>query len=324
MKLSRIIWGVLLLFVGSIILLQNFNVIDFYWGNIWRFWPMLLIIFGVNILFDRTNSKTGQIISLVLLVGTLTFLFVRGQQPYSLRDEFSKNLNLKDEGNDFNFNWDDDNVDTATRLNQLDFSEPFITENPNKITVLNIAGGGISFNLDGETSSLFDAKVKNRKNNFSLTKMVSDSLTTLNFKMSDGKNKFNFDGGNDVKFKLNKALTWEINMKLGAGESNFDFTGFKIRTFTFNGGASALKLKFDDQLPITDVVVKSGVADVKIEVPESSGCRITTNTGLSSKDFSGFDKISEGVYQSPNYSSSTKKIFIKLDGGLSSFEVDRY
>lgn len=327
MKLNRLIWGILLLFIGGILLLQNFNVINFYWGNIWRFWPMLLIIFGVNILFNRNNSNIGQIISLVLLVATLSFLFFRGQQPASYSDSFSRNLNFKNGGNDLNFNWDDegDSGDSSNTSNQLSFSEPIVNADSAKATVLNISGGGISFSLDGDTKTLFDAKVKNKKNNFSLNKMISDSLTVLNFKMLDKNTRFSFgEGGNKVGFRLNKSPIWTIDMKLGAGESDFDFTDFKIRTFTFNGGASALNLKFGALLPITDVVVKSGVADIKIKVPEAVGCRIIAKTGLSSKDFNGFDKVSEGVYQTSNYSTSTKKIFINLDGGLSNFEVDRY
>jgi hypothetical protein len=53
MKLNRIMWGIVLLFVGGVLLLQNFNVIEFYWRNIWKFWPVFLIISGVNILFNR-------------------------------------------------------------------------------------------------------------------------------------------------------------------------------------------------------------------------------------------------------------------------------
>ncbi|MET4081713.1 hypothetical protein ABIB40_001662 [Pedobacter sp. UYP30] len=327
MRLNRLIWGILLLFIGGVLLLQNFNVINFYWGNIWRFWPMLLIIFGVNILFNKSNSNTGQIISLVLLVATLSFLFFRGQQPSDYSDNFTKHLNLKNNDDALSFNWDDEgnSDDTLSSANQLSFSEPMVPADSTKETVLNISGGGISFNLDGETTALFDAKVKNKRSNFSLNKMITDSLTVLNFKMLDKNNKFNFgEGGNNVDFRLNKSSIWTVDMKLGAGESDFDFEHFKVRTFTFNGGASALKLKFGALLPIADVVVKSGVADIKIEVPQTVGCRITAKTGLSSKDFNGFDKIGDGVYQTSNYNSSTKKIFIKLDGGLSSFEVDRY
>ncbi|MNQ91846.1 hypothetical protein D3C85_1072450 [compost metagenome] len=113
-------------------------------------------------------------------------------------------------------------------------------------------------------------------------------------------------------------------MSMGAGEVDFDFSEYKVRTFNFDGGAAALDIKVGDLLPITDVNVKTGVADVKINVPNASGCRIKTKTGLSAKDFNGFTKLKDGVYETPNYSTSTKKIFINLDGGLSNFEVKRY
>lgn len=132
------------------------------------------------------------------------------------------------------------------------------------------------------------------------------------------------DGGNDVDFKLNLQPEWTIKMNMGAGEVNFDLSPYKVRTFRFDGGAAALDIKMGSLLPITDVIVKTGVADVKINIPTGSGCRIVTKTGLSSRDFTGFTKLSNGTYETPNYANSTKKIFINLDGGLSNFEVSRY
>ncbi|UKT64351.1 LiaF transmembrane domain-containing protein [Pedobacter mucosus] len=325
MKLDRLIWGILLLFIGGVLLLQNFGVIDFYWRNVWHFWPIFLIIAGVNILFNKNNSQTGSVISIGVLVIALSFLFYKGQQAPNYNSWWGNhsrnNIDLNIDDDDDNNN-DDDN-DTA--FNQLNLVEPFVAIDNTKKTVLNISGGGISFNLNGETTDLINADVKKRHGNFSLTKMVSDSATVLTFKMDGKKNKWNFgDGGNNVDFKLNKAANWDILMKLGAGEADFDFADFKVRSFRFDGGAAALDIKFGDLLPITDVVVKSGVADVKIKVPTNSGCRIKTKTGLSAKDFEGFEKLSDGVYQTSNYASSTNKIFINLDGGLSNFEVSRY
>ena len=60
MKYERIIWGVLLLFVGGVLLLENLNVIEFYWRNVWGFWPIFLIIGGVNLLLNRNGSQTGM------------------------------------------------------------------------------------------------------------------------------------------------------------------------------------------------------------------------------------------------------------------------
>jgi len=322
MKLDRLIWGILLLFIGGVLLLENFGIIEFYWRNIWGFWPIVLIIAGINILFNRNHSQTGSMISIGVLVVALAFLFYKGQQEPNRSNWWGHNFK-KDIDIDLNDSNEDDDHDTA--LNNLAFSEPFVAIDNSKKTVLNISGGGISFNLNGETSELINAEVKKRHGNFSLKKLVTDSATVLTFSMDDRKSKWKFgDSGNDVNFKLNKAANWDVLMKLGAGEANFDFTDYKVRTFRFDGGAAALDIKVGDLLPITDIIVKSGVADVKIKVPTTSGCRIKTKTGLSAKDFEGFEKLSDGVYETSNYKTSTKKIFINLDGGLSNFEVSRY
>jgi hypothetical protein len=72
------------------------------------------------------------------------------------------------------------------------------------------------------------------------------------------------------------------------------------------------------------VTIETGVSNVEIDVPSESGCRIVVDSGLSSKDFIGFIKQSDGSYQTSNYSTAAKKIIISLQGGLSSFEVKKY
>jgi len=317
MKLNRVIWGIVLVFIGIILLLENFNIIEFYWRNVWSFWPVVLIISGVNILFNKNKSQVGNMICLGVLVIMLGFVFYKGQQPpaskHWIGDSISKDLD--DELNDNN---DGD-------VQRVSFSEPFVAADSLKKTVFNISGGGTSFKLDGETDSLVVADVERRNGNFILQKESSDSVTTINFKMKDKKGRWSFnDGGNDVDIKLNKKPEWILNMNMGAGEVDFDFTEYKVRSFRFDGGAAALDITIGDLLPITDVIVKTGVADVKIKVPENSGCRIKTKTGLSAKDFPGFVKIDNSNYETPNYKTSTKKVFINLDGGLSNFEVGRY
>lgn len=319
MKLDRVIWGVLLLFIGGVLLLENFNVIDFYWRNVWNFWPIFLIILGVNILFNKNNSQTGNVISLGILIITLCFLFVKGQDKPEGRFWWGNNNK-----NHIEVDIDDDeNADFTTST----FAEPFVAGDETKKNILEISGGGTSFDLKGSTDSLVSASVKRKNSSFALIKNTTDSVNTITFKMKGKNNRNNWsigDGGNDVNLRLNTTPTWEMNLKLGAGQINFDLTDYKVRTFNFDGGAAELDVKLGNLLPITDINVKTGVAEVKISIPEGSGCRIKTKTGLSTKDFDGFNKISEGVYETSNYQSSTKKVFINFDGGLSSFEVNRY
>jgi hypothetical protein len=318
MKLTRVMWGIILLFVGIVLLLENFNIIEFYWRNVWSFWPVFLIISGVNILFNRSKSQVGNMICLGVLVVMLGVVFYKGQQPPASRnwfgDRFSKNLDIELDG--------DHNDGDRQRLS---FSEPLIAGDSAKKTILNISGGGTSFDLKGETDSLILANVERRYGNFILQKESTDSVTTLTFKMKEKKGSWSIgDGGNDVDLKLNKKPEWTVNMNMGAGEVDFDLSDYKVRSFRFDGGAASLDIKIGELLPITDVTVKTGVADVKINVPEGSGCRIKTKTGLSAKDFPGFVKLDNSNYETSNYKTSVKKVFINLDGGLSNFEVNRY
>jgi hypothetical protein len=320
MKLDRILWGIILLFVGVVLLLENFNVIEFYWRNVWGFWPIFLIIAGVNILFNRNKSNLGSMISIGVLVLTLGFLFYKGQQPPESRNWIGDRF-----GNDLHIDMDDDDDgNEAVNTERLNFSEPYQADSAKKV-VLNISGGGTSFKLDGTTDSLIAAEVERSRGTFTLKKEFLNSVQTLTFKMQEKKGKWSMnDGGNTVNFKLNKQPEWDMIMGMGAGEVDFDLTEYKVRTFRFDGGAAAVDITMGDLLPIADVVVKTGVADVKIKVPSAAGCRIKSNTGLSSKDFTGFTKMENGSYETSNYATSTKKIFITLDGGLSNFEVSRY
>jgi hypothetical protein len=317
MKLNRVMWGVILLFVGAVLLLENFDVINFYWRNVWSFWPVFLIIAGVNILFNRNKSETGNIISLAVLVLMLGFVFYRGQQPPRnknwIGDRLTKDLDL--------------DLDSAgdEESQNIKFTEPFIAGDSSKKTVLNISGGGTSFNLKGETEALITADVERKNGNFILQKETSDSVNTVTFKMKEKKGNWSLgNGGNNVDLRLNKRPEWTVNMNMGAGEVDLDLSDYKVRSFRFDGGAASVDLKVGSLLPITDVVVKTGVASIEISIPEASGCRIKTKTGLSAKDFPGFIKIDNNNYETSNYNGSAKKIFINLDGGLSNFEVTRH
>jgi len=58
------IFALLLISVGCVLLLNNFGIIDWnIWSNLWRFWPLLLILGGLQRL--GTHSR---------LAGFLTFL----------------------------------------------------------------------------------------------------------------------------------------------------------------------------------------------------------------------------------------------------------
>ncbi len=59
------IWGIFLLFLGIVFLLQTLNVLPWgLWGTLWRLWPVLIIVIGLGILLRHYNA---WLVSLLVL-----------------------------------------------------------------------------------------------------------------------------------------------------------------------------------------------------------------------------------------------------------------
>jgi membrane protein DedA with SNARE-associated domain len=54
-KGGSLIWGVILIVVGIIFLLQQFDIDLF--DQVWRFWPVILIVWGANKLWLGLKEK---------------------------------------------------------------------------------------------------------------------------------------------------------------------------------------------------------------------------------------------------------------------------
>lgn len=62
------IWGIFLLFIGVVFLLQTLAILPWgIWETLWRFWPVLIIIIGLGILLRRYNVWLVSLLILALL-----------------------------------------------------------------------------------------------------------------------------------------------------------------------------------------------------------------------------------------------------------------
>jgi len=309
MKSEKIVWGITLVFVGSILLLDNFDVIDFYWRTVWHFWPLILILSGLNLVFSKAKqSPAGK--ALVILLTCV----VLGAVAYVGSTRSNHNAN-------WFFNNDEEL--SASDTNQVrTFSETYNPAIPN--AALTIEGGATVYELKEATSQLFEAEVNQSYGQYTLTKSSTDSLDKVQFKMHDSSWNLKKSNANKAVLRLNPNPIWSIQLDMGAGKADFDLTAYKLADLSIKGGAAAFEVKLGQPLTLTTVSVDTGVADVKVSIPENAACQIEYEGGLTSKSFEGFDKKRDGLYESANYAAAATKIHIKLNGGLSSFKVKRY
>jgi hypothetical protein len=316
MKADKIFWGILFIFIGGIFLLENFGIIDFSWYYIWRLWPIALILIGINILLSRVNSKIGVIATVVITVIALGFVTIKG---------------LKNGGNHANLSWTFSDHDGDADSSSLDGEESTSTfvedyDAKYKTATLNIKGGASQFEIKNTTDKLFQSDLKETTTRYYLRKTDTDTGVVLDFNTKNKKGDYNFQNNefSEVNMMLNTQPIWDVNLAMGAGSVDFDLSAFKVKSVNLKGGAASFDLKIGDLFNQVNLVAETGVAEVKISVPESMGCQIITSTGLSSKDFKGFVKKSNGTYETSNYNSAPKKVNIILKGGLSDLNVNRY
>ena len=322
MKTEKIIWGLIFVFVGGIILLENFNLINFYWTSVWRFWPIIFILIGANMLFSRYDTNTSSLMVGTLTVAALVFIGYQGSRPRTEnRSWFNQNYKFNRESDVNDNDSDTSKVDWSTTNN---FTEPYVKNT--RFAELNIDGGATNYLLTDTSSELFTASVQQNSGSYALEKTNRDSVEVLTFVMRDRKGDWKMDDfeGNEARISINKNPIWDIKVGMGAGRINLDLTPFKINYLQLKGGAASFKAKLGIPVTSTSVSVETGLAAVEIDVPSSIPCRITVDSGLSSKDFDGFKKQIDGSFISGDYKNATKKIDIKLKGGISQFEVNQY
>lgn len=316
MNRDRLNWGLVLLFVGIMWLLSNTGVISFYWSSLWRFWPVFLIIIGVNLLLPRHG--VGNAVSVAATVAALIFIGFQVSKPSKIWNKEIR-FNYRDD-EDEGEEWSED----STNAKNADFSSPY--QESIKHANLEIKGGAVEYKMDGVSEELFSAKTKGIFARHVLQSTTKDSITDLSFRMKSRKDKsWKLDNNeNEARLSLNVNPIWTIRVDVGAGAVDFDLSKYKVQRLDLKGGAASFETKLGMPLGESIIHAESGVASVEIEIPKEAAARIVVKSGLSSKEFSGFTKQGDGSYVTEGFDEAKDKFLIDLKGGLSSFSVKRY
>ena len=307
---GNIFWGIVLVVVGFLFLGTNLDWFHLDWSfrQIARFWPLMLIGAGLAAFFNHKksvyNATSALLIAFAIPLGLYTCV-----DDDDNNDSFSKNDTISSDRNKQYFA-----VEITPEL---------------KEATLNLKGGVAEFDLEESNNRLFEATTLLQfKGGYTLEEETITGGKVIDFTMKDKNNSnFHFDGdnkGNDIMLKLSTAPIWTIDMGIGAGEVDFDFSNYKVKKLNLETGAASIDIKFGDKQDNIAVDVKSGVAEVKIHVPESVGCEIRMDGALNSKDFDNFEKIRDGVWQTKGYDKAVKKINLNVESGLSALIVKRY
>jgi hypothetical protein len=318
-------WPTLLVGVGLIWLLVNLGVIaPISVSSILQFWPILLIVFGLDILFSRSYAWVGNVVGILAVGGLVAYLILT---PHAA-------------------------AQISSQSQQENFTVPL--EETSSVTYnLETASEPVAiYSLDAISEKLIDANITHvGKINFSAVgttnKMVSLSET------SDPSNWFTWAlTSTEMKWNVGLAAGIPADIKIngGSGSINANLVGMKLQTlsadlgsgssvFTFpqsdqeitanlNSGSGSVEISLPEKTDIT-LRLQSASGSLNITLPTGSAVQVEVmdsgSGGLSLPDslslISG-DKDS-GTWQSAGYAKATTKIEIKiLDRGSGSIFIN--
>lgn len=325
---GNIITGGILLAGGLLWLLKSMDLFVFRWHEIFSYWYWYLIIAGVLLLISGITRNTlagglsGIFITLAIIGGVVhgAHRELRGISYFDDADARIKSEKRIEKRK---------NRKARKAPNEQEIKKNYGYDLPDNLQTsrLNFTGGAGVFNIEGGSERLFEADISSTFVNYisKYQESQTDKSAVIDFNMENGEIDVDrMDSDNTVHIQLNDQIAWDINLKFGAGEGRFDFRNTNVQKLEMSTGAADVMLTLGDKSEHTQVDISAGVASVEIKVPQNASVEIRSSGALNSTEFPGFKRVDKGVYRSPDYDTSGKKITIKYKAGLSSLRVERY
>ena len=294
MNTSRIFWGTLWIVAGGLILLTKLDLLSLPIGSIWRLWPLVLVLWGVGIL---VGGKAVRALLAVLAAILVALIIFGAWQEWGW--------------------WEH----TPRELTSQTFMETYDT------TVhrasLRFASGAGTFTIRDTCDALFRAETETDYGKYAVTSREGNASKFVTLNLEDHVSGFRAGGKNRVDMRLRPGPLWSVSLEVGAAKLDADLSPFAVDDVDIRTGAADVRLTLGTKAGESRVRIQAGVSSIAVHVPESAGCEIRSESGLTSKTFEGFESHGGGVYRTSNFAGATQKIFLTFKAGVSSLRVVR-
>jgi hypothetical protein len=274
------IWGIILLFLGVVFLLQNFNIIPSgLWVIAWRFWPLILIIFGINIIVGQDKPWLTAAITVALLVfGILAALLLYPRISEEIVRYSIPRGDYKEAVVELDFSAG------SLSLSALPYGSPNLAEADSQ-------GNG----LRADSSS---------RNGIGLLSLKSVSERRMPHRM----------GWNEWNVELARDIPLSIVANLDAADLDFNLSNLNVTRLDLDLDAGNADIVMPSAKGTMHANIKADAANVVITIPEGTAAKIKADVdaGLLDMDESRF--IREGAYYiSHDFNSAKSRLYIEID-----------
>jgi hypothetical protein len=303
---AAVVFPLLLIFVGGVFLLQNLGYLPpNYWLNLWRLWPLVLVLIGVELLF-------GSRVPTVLLAGIAAVILIGGALvggvPGATTPPAASTIN-------------------PTLTQTLDGAARAVVNVRFDAGELQIGSLGVDQeNLLASASYMGPADLVPQPRY-----TLSGDTGRLEYAASQrgGAGSTPFIGGTGAAPRLALSLNPRVpisslSIKTGATDSRLDLSGLQIDDLDLAVGAASTWLRFPAEAGTTSAQISGGASSITLEIPPGVAARIRTRGGLSTVNVNQarFPSVGDQLYRSPDYDTAPNRIDVSIDTGITSIQVN--
>ena len=291
---GSIVGPLILIGLGVVFLLNNLGLLDWsVWDVILRLWPVLLIAIGLDILIGR-HSAWGSLVALVLtlaLVAGAVWLFRAGVitgQPSAI-EEVTQGL----EG--------------ATRAE----------------VVIAPAVGSLHVEALPESNDLVSGAVRpvsgeRVRRDFA----VQGETATFSLRSEGTFTPFTLGWGGEPGWDLglNSDVDLELEISLGAGQSDLDLTGLQVSDLDVSIGVGQVTVVLPGEGRFR-AKIDGAVGQTIVVIPAGLAARIQFSTALVARNVPDDYRRQGDVYTSPGYASAENRVELEVGQAIGNVTI---
>lgn len=325
MRYRSLFWPIILIGVGILWLLSNLGYVSLTnISQLWRLWPVLLIVAGLDILIGRRTPAIGFILGLLVVAAVGVFLFSGIQFP---------------------------GVTGTSQVVTETFQAP-IDQAKAAAVDLQFWSDPVTLNGQASSSNIIDTQITHSgKVDFSQSGTTTKTIRLSHTGDFPPDFLFSTTSNRHTDVSLTSAIPLDLSIHTGSGSSQLDLRDLNLSNLQLQSGSGSMQITLpaskvtspaslhsgsgaiDLTLPAgssLDLNIDSGSGSVQIQLPANTGVHINlAHKGSGSVNFpSGLMQLSgargdEGTWETPGYASAANKINLTIHSGSGSVNINQ-
>lgn len=283
MSNKKLTIGIVLIVLGIAFLLANLGYISFdMLFSIFDLWPLLLVVAGVNVLFNKK-----PVITLITWIVFFIILILYG----AFYD--------------------------GAKANTVGFETDFAKPAETSYGKLNLNIGAARININAEENNLLVVNAQGTKLDYSNTYKNNKETAVFSFANKNHNPIVFSTRNNSYNFKLNENVIWDLDLDLGAISGTLDLENIAIKSIDLDMGAGNLDIILGNKYDRSNININSGASGLNIIVPKDVGMKIKLDSSLSKVNIEDLNLIKLGSYYiTPGYEEKDAKLEFNVNMGV--------